>query len=98
MSKKRTSLDAILSRTVNTAPAEPPAAPPSEPEPPRRRERVKGTVAHSTYLPIPVHEQLRRLAFDERRKMHDYLLDGLDLVFRQKGLPTIAELKGRGEG
>ena len=38
-------------------------------------------------------EQLRKLAFDEEGKMHDYLLEGLDLVFRQRGLPGIAELK-----
>jgi hypothetical protein len=47
------------------------------------------------YLPVSVHEQLRRLAFDERAKMHDYLLEGLDLVFRARGLRSIAELTGR---
>ncbi len=46
----------------------------------------------TVYLPIKVHEQLRRLAFDERAKMHDYLLEGLDLVFRARGLRSIAEL------
>ena len=25
--------------------------------------------------------------------MHDYLLEGLDLVFRERGLPGIAELE-----
>ena len=25
--------------------------------------------------------------------MHDYLIEGLDLVFRKRGLPGIAELK-----
>jgi hypothetical protein len=55
-----------------------------------------GTHQHSVYIPLAAHEQLRKLPFDERGKMHDYLLEGLDLVFRQKGLPSIAELTARG--
>jgi hypothetical protein len=51
----------------------------------------------SVYLTPPVHEQLRTLAFQERKNMHDYLLEGLDLVFRQRGLPSIAELNAKGE-
>ena len=50
----------------------------------------------SVYLGGPVYEQLRRLAFDERRKMHDYLIEGLDSVFRNRGLPSIAELEKEG--
>ena len=46
----------------------------------------------TAYLPEPVHEQLRRLAFEERRKMHDDLLEGLDRVFHDRGLESIAEL------
>ena len=48
------------------------------------------------YLPNKVHEQLRSLAFEERGKMHDYLMEGLDLVFAKRGLPSISELLGEG--
>ena len=35
------------------------------------------------------------LAFEERRKMHDLLMEGLDMVFRQRGLRSINDLTGR---
>jgi hypothetical protein len=43
-------------------------------------------------LPLAVHEQLRKLAFEENRKMHDYLIEGLDLVFTDRGLPAVNDL------
>jgi hypothetical protein len=98
MNKKRTSLDSIMSRNVAAQPAEAPVAPPTEAATTRPRERVKGTQPYTAYIPDPAYEQLRRLAFEEREKMHKYLLDGLDMVFRQKGLPTIAELKAKAGG
>lgn len=55
-----------------------------------KRPHVKQQTA---YLPIDIYEQLRKLAFEERKKMHDYLLEGLDLVFKDRGLPSIQELK-----
>lgn len=51
-----------------------------------------GVKQQTAYLPEAIYEQLRRLAFEERRKMHDYLMEGLDLVFEKRGLPGIAEL------
>jgi len=59
-----------------------------------RRPRVKQQTA---YLPLAVYRQLRELAFVEERKMHDYLLQGLDMVFHQKGLKSIADLTGKQE-
>ena len=53
------------------------------------------TIQQTAYLPAPVHEQIRRLAFEERVKMHDYIMEGLDLVFKKRGLPSIAELKSK---
>ena len=53
-----------------------------------KSEIVKQTV----YLPPAVYEQLRQLAFEERRKMHDYLVEGLDRVFKNRGLKPYAEL------
>jgi hypothetical protein len=43
-------------------------------------------------LPLAVHEQLRKLAFEEDRKMHDYLVEGLDRVFADRGLPAVKNL------
>jgi transcriptional regulator with XRE-family HTH domain len=52
----------------------------------------KKHIGQTVYLLPPVHRQLRALAYDEERKMHDYLMEGLDLVFRKRGLKSIAEL------
>jgi hypothetical protein len=91
MSRKRTSLDAIVTRSViETQAEEPPAS--TAPRAPESGNRP-GFKQQTAYLPVAVHEQLRRLAFEERAKMHDYLLEGLDLVFRKRGLPGVEELK-----
>lgn len=58
----------------------------------KKRPLVKQQTA---YLPVAVYRQLRELAFVEERKMHDYLLQGLDLVFQEKGLKSIADLTGK---
>ena len=50
----------------------------------------------TVYLPLPVYEQLRRLAFEERVKMHALLMEGLDRVFHARGLPSLMELKEPG--
>lgn len=39
----------------------------------------------SVYLPIPVHEHLRRLAFESRRSIHSILMEGLDKVLAEHG-------------
>lgn len=54
----------------------------------KKREVVLQTV----YLPPLVHKQLRSLAFEEEKKMHDLLMEGLDLVFRKRGLKPFDEL------
>jgi len=95
MKRKRTSLDSILTRTVDVAVTEE-AAPP--PPPPAARDAAgsrPGVKQQTAYLKIPVYEQLRRLAFEERGKMHDYIIEGLDLVFRKRGLPGVEELEGK---
>jgi hypothetical protein len=85
MSRKRTSLDAILNEPA-PVPAEPPAAPVAAARPFKQQ---------TIYLPMPVYEQLRRLAFEERVKMHGLLMEGLDRVFRDRGLAGIEDLKSR---
>lgn len=93
MSKKRTSLDSILNKVVEE---QKPKAPP-RPEPPvvaaAEPPQPRATRQQSVYLGLPVYEQLRKLAFEERGKMHAYMLEGLDLVFRKRGLPGISELE-----
>jgi hypothetical protein len=54
--------------------------------------RRPGIKRQTAYLPEPVYEQLRKLAFDEWRRMHNYIMEGLDRVFRNRGLPSIEEL------
>ena len=59
-------------------------------------------VRQTLYLPHPVFDQLRDLFFEEqrgqvkRRRMHDYFLEGIDLLFKNRGLKSIEELTGRG--
>jgi hypothetical protein len=91
MTKKRTSLDSILTKVVEEA--KPDQMPPAEPDGKADPGNRPGIKQQTAYLKTPVYEQLRRLAFEERAKMHDYLLEGLDLVFRKRGLPGVDELK-----
>ena len=89
MSRKRTSLEALLR---SPEPAGEPAgasAPAREPGEGRGKRAIR---QQTVYLPLPVYEQLRRLAFDERVKMHSLLMEGLDRVFRDRGLPGLAAL------
>ena len=45
------------------------------------------------YLPEPVYEALRKIAFDERVKIHDVVLEGIDLSLRRRGYPSVESLK-----
>jgi hypothetical protein len=46
----------------------------------------------SVYLEPPVYDQLRDLAHAERTKMHGLMLEALDLLFKQRGSRSIAQL------
>ena len=51
-------------------------------------------VVHSSlYLPEPVYEALREIAFKERRKIHDLVMEGIGLALRKRGYPPIDDLK-----
>ena len=91
--KKRTSLDAVLGLHAGETRDEGFSGTASSPQ--DTRTRRAGIKQQTAYLPHPVYEQLRKLAFEERRKMHDYILEGLDRVFRDRGLPSIVELTGK---
>ena len=55
----------------------------------------KKTVGQTLYLPSAAHDVLRKVAFDERVKMHDVILEGLSRAFLARGLPPISELTGK---
>ncbi len=93
MPKKRTALtDLVLdtpqedSRSVPKTRRQAPAV--VDPAPGKRPGKKQLTA----YLPLPVYDQLRALGFEERKKLHAYLMEGLDKVFAERGLKSIAEL------
>ena len=62
---------------------------------PQGSGRRPGIKQQTAYLPEPVYEQLRKLAFDERRRIHSYIMEGLDRVFHDRGLPSVEALTGK---
>jgi hypothetical protein len=104
--KKRTSLDAVFAaeelpaailptkRRKKGKSEQPVDAAQAETQPQERAGESKrpNVKQHTAYLPRAVHEQLRKLAFEEDHKMHDYLIEGLNRVFADRGLPTVEEL------
>jgi hypothetical protein len=62
--------------------------PPASGNPPGRplaRKKRPGIVHTSVYLPEAVHEALRVAAFKERVKIHDILLEGIEMALRKRG-------------
>jgi hypothetical protein len=55
-------------------------------------------VHSSLYLPEPVYEALRKIAFDERLKIHDLVMEGIDTVLRRRGYPSIESVKAGRKG
>jgi hypothetical protein len=54
----------------------------------------RSRIVHSSlYLPEPVYEVLRKIAFEERLKIHDLAIEGLDAVLRRRGYPSVENLK-----
>jgi|GEM_PF-1797901 len=92
MARKRTSLEALLDTPEPIEPT--PLRPRQKPlATPKRTINNRPIKQQTVYLPLPVYEQLRRLAFDEREKMHTLIMEGLDRVFRDRGLRSLAELE-----
>ena len=59
-----------------------------------RRQPGRPSIVHSSlYLPEPVYEALRKIAFDERLKIHDIVLEGIDLALQRRGYPSVESLK-----
>jgi hypothetical protein len=60
-----------------------------------RTQLERPSIVHSSlYLPEPVYEALRKVAFDERLKIHDLVLEGIDAALRRRGYPSVEKLKG----
>lgn len=89
--KKRTSLESVfgIPELVSQPPEGALSVSPREGQTQSKRPGVKQQTA---YLPKPVYEQLRKLGFEERRKLHSYLMEGLDRVFAERGLRSIKDL------
>jgi hypothetical protein len=49
----------------------------------------------SVYLPEAAYEALRQVAFDERRKIHDLLIEGVELTLKKRGYPALADMKAK---
>ena len=62
----------------------PPSAASARTKPTGRSGRP-GIVHTSLYLPEALYEGLRETAFRERRKIHDIVLEGIEMVLRKRG-------------
>jgi hypothetical protein len=67
-----------------------PRAPFQRADKPHRAAGAARNRAHSIYLPEAMCEGLRVAAFKERRKIHDIVLEGIELALRKRGLRKIA--------
>ena len=55
---------------------------------------VRAVVRHySLYLPAGVHEALREVAFHERLKIHDIIMQGIETALKKRGYASVDELK-----
>jgi hypothetical protein len=87
MKQRRTVLSGVVTPFAPQTPGPEEAAE----QPPQSRWKPK-TIQQTVYLSPAVHDQLRELAFAERVKMHTILMEGLDLVFKARGLKPLSEL------
>jgi hypothetical protein len=59
-----------------------------------RTQAGRPSIVHSSlYLLEPVYEVLRKIAFEERLKIHDVVLEGIDAALRRRGYPSVENLK-----
>jgi hypothetical protein len=61
-----------------------PRTPRASARPPGRQSRP-GIIHTSLYLPEAVYEGLREAAFRERCKIHDIVLEGIEMALRKRG-------------
>jgi hypothetical protein len=58
------------------------------------RSDIKHT---SVYLPEAAYEALRQVAFDEGCKIHDLLMEGVELALKKRGYPALGDMKAKWE-
>ena len=64
-----------------------------------RTPTERPSIVHSSlYLPEPVYEALRKIAFEERLKIHDIVLEGIDAALRRRGYPSVESLEAGKKG
>ena len=81
-------------RTAATSLPKPGTDQPAQQETPADdREEIRQTL----YMPNGVYEQLRSLAYTERAKMQKLIREGINMLFRARGLPSWDEAKAKGE-
>lgn len=61
-----------------------PAAASGGPGKPQGRQPRPGIVHSSLYMPEDMHEALRQAAFKERRKIHEIVLEGIEMALRKR--------------
>ena len=44
---------------------------------------------------MALHEALREAAFNERTKIHDIVLEAIEMALRKRGYPSIEDLKAK---
>ena len=83
MAKRPSIIDSVMT------PAPPPASEPeTSTQPASTARKPRPDVQHtSVYIPRPVYERLREIAFAERIKIHDLLMEGVDLAIEKRGHP-----------
>jgi hypothetical protein len=74
-----------------------PASGGNAPAKPTGRWPPSGIKHTSVYLPEAAYEALRQVAFDERCKIHDLLMEGVELALKKRGYPALADMKTKWE-
>ena len=74
-------------------------APPAQPPGPNARGTLKERAKQlSVYLEPPVYDQLRDIAYAERAKIHQLMLEALDLLFKARGALSIDQVNRQRQG
>ena len=90
--------EAMKEKTAAAEPAKPAKTVAEEAEAPKSRVwKHEGKIQTTIYVPEPVYRVLQNLALTQstgaKKKLHDYYLEGLELVLQKYGLASsIAEL------
>jgi hypothetical protein len=90
MKQLRPSLEAIAGGVVPKLATDPEPVEAVAPPPPVRR----GVLHTSIYIDKRVQRVIREIAFVYDLRPHDIYLEGIDLVLKRYGRPSIAEIAG----